>query len=496
MDTVVILASGLSIILVAILWVQKKFDYWRKLGIPYEEPHFFYGNLKGVGQYDHDGLLTQKFYKKHKGKGPVVGVYFFLKPVAILLDINIIKDILIKDFPIFHDRGIFYNERDDPLSAHLVNLSGDKWKELRNKFSPTFSSGKMKMMFSTMLEVAVKLEKKIDQVCRSGKELDIKMLMALFTVDVIGSCAFGLKTNSLEDENNEFFHIGVSVFDKPRHGTRVMFVLHVFREYARKLRIKLFRDEVTKFYSSIVRRTIDYRLANNEERNDFMQLLIELHTKKGKDNLPFNDIVAQAFVFHIAGFETSSATLQFCFYELASNPDIQDKLRHHINEVLEKHDGKLTYEAVMDMKYLDQVINETLRKNPPFGMLSRETTLNYKIPGTDCILEKGTSLHIPIYAIHHDPEFYPNPSKFNPDNFSEEAVKNRHPIAFLPFGAGHRACIGVRFGMMQVKLGVIIGLRKFKYTLSPKTRQPIKLQSKFFVAQPEGGIWLNIESVD
>ncbi|CAD7083742.1 unnamed protein product [Hermetia illucens] len=156
----------------------------------------------------------------------------------------------------------------------------------------------------------------------------------------------------------------------------------------------------------------------------------------------------------------------------------------------------MTYEAIMDMKYLDQVVNETLRKNPPFGMLSRETTLNYKIPGTDCILEKGTSLHIPIYAIHHDPEFYPNPSKFNPDNFSEEAVKNRHPIAFLPFGAGHRACIGVRFGMMQVKLGVIIGLRKFKYTLSPKTRQPIKLQSKFFVAQPEGGIWLNIESVD
>ncbi|CAD7083740.1 unnamed protein product [Hermetia illucens] len=496
MDILLILASGLTLIVFGVLWVQKRFTYWKKMGIPYEVPHFLYGNLKGVGQYDHDGLLTQKFYEKFKGISPIVGVYYSIKPVAIFIDINLIKDILIKDFASFHDRGIYYNERDDPLSTHLISLPGGKWKQLRNTCSPAFTSLKMKTMFSTMMEVGVKLEKKIDQVCKSGKALDIKKVMSLFTMDVIGSCAFGLETNSLEDENNEFFRMGISVFDNPRYSTRSTFVLQAFRGYARKLRLKLFRDEVIKFYTDLVRNTIDYRLKKKEGRNDFMQILIQLHTSKGEDNLSFNEVLGQTFVFHIAGFEASASILQFCFYELACNPDIQNRLRHHINQVLRKHDGEVTYEAIMDMKYLDQVVNETLRKNPPFGMLSRETTLNYKIPGTDCILEKGTSLHIPIYAIHHDPEFYPNPSKFNPDNFSEEAVKNRHPIAFLPFGAGPRACIGVRFGMMQVKLGVITGLRKFKYTLSPKTRQPIKLQSKFFVAQPEGGIWLNIESVD
>lgn len=493
MAFLVLLVGVLTAALMLVLWMQKKLGYWKNLGVPYAEPEFLYGNLKGVSEFHHEGLLTQKFYKEYKGKGPFVGVYFFLKPVAIPTDIELVKNILIKDFNFFHDRGLFYNERDDPLSASLFNLPGFEWKQMRNKLSPTMASGKLKMMLPAMLEIARKLEGKIEEVCGAGEELDIKNLMARFTLDIIGTCAFGLETNSLDDDTNEFYRVGISVFNNPKYGAKFMFLLHGFRKYGRILRLKTFQDEVIKFYTDIVRKIVDYRLTNRIERNDFMQLLIKLHTSDGEDNLSFKDLLAQAFSFHAAGFETSSTTLQFCFYELACNPEIQDRARNHTNEVLEKHKGELSYEAFLDMKYLDQVINETLRKHPPVGALLRETSKDYKIPGTQFTLEKDTTVFIPIYAIHHDPEFYPNPSKFNPDNFTEESIRSRPSVAFLPFGEGPRICIGARFGMMQVKIGLIAGLRKFRYTLSPRTEQPLKLLTKFFITHAEGGIWLNVD---
>ena len=72
--------------------------------------------------------------------------------------------------------------------------------------------------------------------------------------------------------------------------------------------------------------------------------------------MSMNSVAAQAFVFFLAGFETSSTTMTFCLYELAINPDIQEVLRNEIDTVLEKHDGNISYEAVQEMTYLDNVV--------------------------------------------------------------------------------------------------------------------------------------------
>lgn len=87
-------------------------------------------------------------------------------------------------------------------------------------------------------------------------------------------------------------------------------------------------------------------------------------------------------------------------------------------------------------------LSETLRKYPPLPILNRICTKEYKVPGTDTVLEKGVRVMIPVMGIQRDPEYYPDPETFDPDRFSEENRKNIKPFTFIPFGDGPRVCIG------------------------------------------------------
>lgn len=126
--------------------------------------------------------------------------------------------------------------------------------------------------------------------------------------------------------------------------------------------------------------------------------------------------------------------MTFCLHELSLNEDIQEKARNNIREVLARHDGKITYESLNEMTYLEQCINESLRKFPPGASLIRTVTKDYQVPDSKIILKKGTTMLASIYGIHHDPSLYPNPEEFDPERFSPENIAARHHMAFIPFG--------------------------------------------------------------
>lgn len=354
----------ISIIVLVYYFLQRKFNYWADRGIPFVKPEIPFGNLRGVGSKISAGQIWAKCYNEMKGKAPMGGIYMFTEPALLALDLDLLRSVFVKDFEHFRDRGAYVNEKDDPLSAHLFSITGEKWRNLRTKLSPTFTSGKMKMMYPTILATAKIFNDHLKDLTRSGQEVEFRELLAQFTTDVIGSAAFGIECNTMKDPDNEFRTAGRKIFEPSLIQTIKIFFVVQFPDFARRLRITFNQPFVIKFFLKLLRDIVNYREKNDVKRNDFMSLLLQIKNSgrlDGEDTelgkITFEELAAQVFLFFIAGFETSSSTMSFAFYELALNPEIQERARQEVKEVLERHGGELTYEAAMELHYLDQIIH-------------------------------------------------------------------------------------------------------------------------------------------
>nr|QCY41329.1 cytochrome P450 6PZ1 [Phenacoccus solenopsis] len=444
------------------------------------------------------------------------GIFAVKKKTIIIRDPELIKNVLIKDFEYFHDRGTKVDQEVDPLGYHLFNMRGEEWKNLRIKLTSTFTTGKMKMMFPLVNECGKKLNTVLANLPDS-EGFDIKDLAARFTTDTIGTCAFGLETNSLDNPDSEFRRMGKAIF-KFRYQSLIRSVwTSIPPTLIKRLKLDFIEKKIQDYFMEIVDETVQYREKNKISRNDFLDLLIALKNntiiekfqdtaetddlekflaqvgdKRIKSNIDMSNamLAAQCFVFFIAGFETSSTTLGFLLLELAQNEEIQNKVRDEIRAVLENNDNELTYDSMKQMTYTDMAIAEALRKYPPAGILMREANKNYKIPNTKIIIPANTAIIIPVFGIHRDAKYYDNPEEFRPERFTEREKAKRPHYTYLPFGEGPRVCIAERFAKMQVKIGLVYMLKDFSYHLSPKMKFPLEFEKNFGLLTVRNGIWL------
>ncbi|XP_016974114.2 probable cytochrome P450 6a19 [Drosophila rhopaloa] len=499
----VLLGLLVGALTLAVWWVLQNYTYWKRRGIPHDPPNIPLGNSREFWRTMQLAEIIKRSYLKFKNQtdGPFVGFYLYARKYIVVTDIDFVKTVLVSDFDKFHDRGVYHNERDDPLTSNLTTMEGQKWRNLRQKLTPAFTPAKVKTMFPAVLNVAHELIRVIDEkISSSPQTLEVSDLMARFTADVIGTCAFGLECNSLRDPKAEFVQMGNAALRERRHGWLVDLLIFGAPKIAVMLGIELLLPSVQKFYMNIVRNTIDYRVENKITRNDFLDLLIDMKLKYDKgdkqNGLSFNEIAAQVYSFFLAGFETSSTTMGFALYELSCNQDVQDKLRMEVDTVLKKHDGQLDYNSMREMSYMEKVIDETLRKYPVLGFLVRIATKPYVHSSPKYFIEPGTGVMVSNLGIHHDPDFYPEPEKFIPERFDEEQVKKRPPCTFLPFGDGPRNCIGLRFGRMQVFVGLALLIHNFKFELHPtKTSVLVNFKVKNILLSSEDGFNLNVSKV-
>lgn len=213
-------------------------------------------------------------------------------------------------------------------------------------------------------------------------------------------------------------------------------------------------------------------------------------------------LVAQAAAFFTAGYETTSTTLSFALFELCRRPDIQDRLRLEIGQLLVRTGAsEPTYDDVLGLEYMGMVIAETLRKYPPLPFVDRECTLA-AAEAADIDLEpfsafrvpNGMPIIVPVFSLHRDPKYFPLPDHFDPERFAAANREAIVPYTYLPFGAGPHNCIGNRFGVLQTRLALFNVLRSNRVAAATDGRTPQRLafDAKALLTTAAGGVWLSV----
>lgn len=457
----------------------------------------------------------------------IYGQFDFRAPQYVVRDPKLFKQIYVKDFDHFEDHFVFFHESIDRLWGNaLFSTEGEKWRQMRATLSPAFTGSKMRQMFELITECTDDVMKHFLNKIDNGEPVNVEMkdFFTRYTNDVIATCAFGLKINSFANRKNEFYLNGLKLLDlTPYEAMLRFFIIEKFPFIARLFNVTFSSGRVSNLFRSTILETMDTRTKDNIYRPDMINMLMQIRkgtlehqtneqlrenegfasvqeSEVGKMsvNRRWNDdeIVGMCFNFFAAGFDTSSKILTFSAFEIATNPHVQQKLYEEIVETDQQLcGGRITYDALQKMKYLDQVICETLRMWPPDTVNDRVCTKDYVFDDGDKLkfqVERGAVFVFPIYSIHRHPEYFPQPNKFDPERFSDENKQNIRPETYLPFGIGPRNCIGSRFALMEIKTILYHLLLNFTLEPNDKTQIPVEITKSGFMLDIKDGVHLEL----
>lgn len=159
--------------------------------------------------------------------------------------------------------------------------------------------------------------------------------------------------------------------------------------------------------------------------------------------------------------------------------------------------NKINFE--INSKYFSSLLYflESLRLHPPIPVAGRKCTKNYKLPGTNVVIEEGTFVMFSATGLQKDPKYYDEPKIFKPERYSKEKKKGKSftEMPNLSFGVGPRNCLGMRMGRLDSKLAIILLLRKFRFELADEHKNTeLKLHPLTLTATPVNGIKLKVFS--
>uniref|UniRef100_UPI0037E830C9 thromboxane-A synthase n=1 Tax=Semicossyphus pulcher TaxID=241346 RepID=UPI0037E830C9 len=511
------------------------FSILSRCGIKHPKPVPFLGNIF---------LFRQGFFHPMreliKTHGRVCGYYLGRRPVVVIADPDMLRQVMVREFSSFPNRMAF-RFATKPMTDCLLMLRNERWKRVRSILTPSFSAAKMKEMVPLINTAIDALMNNLNVYAESGEAFDIHKCFGCFTMDVIASVAFATQVDSQNNPDDPFVSHAQMFFTFSFFRPIMLFFI-AFPFIAAPL-VGLLpnkrRDKMNHFFINCIQKIIKQREEQPPEqrRRDFLQLMLDARTNKEgvsleqfdtanhtddldhrnqqtqgsssdhdervgaqepptrrpqKKMITEDEIVGQAFVFLLAGYETSSNTLAFTCYLLAIHPECQSKVQEEVDDFFSRHESP-DYSNVQELKYLDMVISEALRLYPPGFRFARDIDQDFVLNGQ--FLPKGATLEIPAGFLHYDPEHWPEPERFIPERFTPEAKASRHPFVYLPFGAGPRNCVGMRLAQLEIKMALVRMFHRFSIVACSETKVPLELKSSSTLG-PKNGIFVKIQRRD
>lgn len=431
---------------------------------------------------------------------PLAKVWIGPVPFVVLFHADNVEKVLSSSKHL--DKSFSYTFLEPWLGKGLLTSTGDKWRARRKMLTPTFHFSILSDFLEVMNEQAQVLVEKLDSDYSHGEPFDCFNVITLCALDIICETAMGRKiyaqSNSDSDYVRSVYKMTDIVFRRQRapwfwadwiynllgQGKEQQFRLKVLHTFT----AKVIKERSEEMLSSESDHSSEER-KGKRKRRAFLDMLLNTRDENG-NVLTHADIQEEVDTFMFEGHDTTAASMNWALHLIGSHHDVQRKIHEELDQVFGTSPQRpVDMEDLKKLRYLECVIKETLRLFPSVPLFARSLCEDCHINGFD--VPQGVNAVIITYALHRDPEHFPDPEEFRPERFLPENSQGRHPYAFIPFSAGPRNCIGQRFALMEEKVILALVLRQFHVEACQEREQLQPLGE--LVLRPENGIWIKLK---
>jgi cytochrome P450 len=408
--------------------------------------------------------------------GDVVFFHAARRKSYILIHPDYIKDVLVTNHRKFTLTEAWQELR-RLLGNGLLHSEGEFHKRQRRLVNPAFHHTRIASYADVMASIADRTSAR----WHDGDEVDLHQEMIQLTLAVVSKTLFD--TDIDRPDAAEFREAINDVVPLFRLGTPIQSLL-------RRMPVATTKsfDEIRATLDAFIYRMIEERRSGERDRGDLLSMLLLAQDEEGDGGSMTDEQVRdEAMTLVAAGHETTANALAWTWYALAENPHVEAKLHAELEAVL---GGRLpTVADLPSLPYTRNVLNETMRLYPPAWILLRKVVEDYSVGGYD--IPVGANVLMFPYLVHRDPRWWPEPTRFNPDRWTDEADAQRPKYAYIPFGAGPRMCIGENFAWLEAVVVVATLAQRWRarvpegHTVEPEPRVNLR---------PKGGLPMRLEA--
>ncbi|XP_036271870.1 cytochrome P450 4F3 isoform X3 [Pipistrellus kuhlii] len=411
-----------------------------------------------------------------------------------------IKPVLFASAAIAPKDMLFYSSLKPWLGDGLLLSAGDKWSHHRRLLTPAFHFNILKPYMKIFNDSVNIMHAKWKRLASEGStRLDMFEHISLMTLDSLQKCVFSFDSNCQERPSEYIAAIlELSALVTKRHHQLLLYYDFLYYLTPDGQRFRRACRLVHDFTDAVIRerrRTLpdqgveDFLRAKAKAKTlDFIDVLLLTKDEDGK-GLSDEDIRAEADTFMFEGHDTTASGLSWVLYNLAKHPEYQERCRQEVRQLLgDREPPEMEWDDLAQLPFLTMCIKESLRLHPPVTVISRCCTQDIALPDGR-VIPKGVTCLISIFGTHHNPTVWPDPEVYNPFRFEPEKIQERSPLAFIPFSAGPRNCIGQTFAMAEMKVVLALTLLRFRVLCDeddPRRKPELILRA-------EGGLWLRVE---